>query len=579
MAVQMGVSLGIGDLEHALADGDADRVEAIAKLILASPRVADASPDADRLRLLVSLAEWLRDKGRPASAIALYEDAVEELRREQEPKPADIAAAFDGLAELLAETGQPDRAADVLKQALGLSRRQEGDASRAVQWRLDQQSVALNAAGRSTEGLVVKEDLKQIHILYGERELSSRRHTEGANFLPGASDGGFIPVEVFFATHREATGSSNPYRAYSGKLAELSFGKARMTVPLDRQPGELPTPPYWFRLQRQDASRHIVIEKVDGQKRDPFYRELSETVDGSERREILLFIHGFNNTMSDALMRTAQLAVDLEIDGAPVLYSWPSAGSKFFYGTDRNMATKDGIVREAADFVESLLPHDATRSLYLAAHSMGCELVSLVLKELTVRQPVRPHKPLKELVFAAPDVDGDSFRERVPAMISLASRVTVYCSEEDKPLEFMGWKVSDWRAGWSAAKLAGCGVEGIDTTSITGDWLGHADFASSAIDDLRAVIWLGLDPGRRRILLARETEHGAFWQHLDPVSLTPSVASFRDALKWLRRVGLERAMRTIPDLIAVYRNDAARREFVAQLSDTLTEFDRFHLPR
>jgi hypothetical protein len=209
---------------------------------------------------------------------------------------------------------------------------------------------------------------------------------------------------------------------------------------------------------------------------------------------------------------------------------------------------------------------------------MGCELVSLVLKELEARQPVRPHKPMKELVFAAPDVDGDSFRERVPAMISLAKRVTVYCSEEDKPLEFMGWKVTDWRAGWSAARLAGCGVEGIDTSSIAGDWLGHADFASSAIDDLRAVIWLGLDPGRRRILQMRETEHGAFWQHLDPASVSPSVASFRDALKWLRRVGLERAMRTIPDLIAVYRNDAARREIVAQLSDTLTEFDRFRLP-
>ena len=45
----------------------------------------------------------------------------------------------------------------------------------------------------------------------------------------------------------------------------------------------------------------------------------------------MVFIHGFNVPFEDAIYRTAQLAHDLDFDGAPILYSWPSRGTMLGY--------------------------------------------------------------------------------------------------------------------------------------------------------------------------------------------------------------------------------------------------------
>ncbi|MEZ5947226.1 MAG: alpha/beta hydrolase [Hyphomonas sp.] len=68
---------------------------------------------------------------------------------------------------------------------------------------------------------------------------------------------------------------------------------------------------------------------------DAFVKGVKLELAKSKRREIFVLIHGYNTKFSDGIERTAQLAVDLEIDGAPVFYSWPSAGSVFSYKADR----------------------------------------------------------------------------------------------------------------------------------------------------------------------------------------------------------------------------------------------------
>ena len=54
------------------------------------------------------------------------------------------------------------------------------------------------------------------------------------------------------------------------------------------------------------------------------------------RRETLVFVHGYNNTFSDAVYRFAQIRTDFGVTAPGVVYSWPSAGDPRGYAYDRD---------------------------------------------------------------------------------------------------------------------------------------------------------------------------------------------------------------------------------------------------
>ena len=69
-------------------------------------------------------------------------------------------------------------------------------------------------------------------------------------------------------------------------------------------------------------------------------------------REVLLFVHGYNNNFAEGVYRVAQFSHDLEIPGAVVHYAWPSAAKPLGYVYDRDSAlfARDGLERLIDDF-------------------------------------------------------------------------------------------------------------------------------------------------------------------------------------------------------------------------------------
>jgi len=58
------------------------------------------------------------------------------------------------------------------------------------------------------------------------------------------------------------------------------------------------------------------------------------------KREVLLYIHGYNVNHEDAIKRAAQLKYDLDFKGLVMVYSWPSKGTLWDYGHDEKMIEK-----------------------------------------------------------------------------------------------------------------------------------------------------------------------------------------------------------------------------------------------
>jgi esterase/lipase superfamily enzyme len=85
-------------------------------------------------------------------------------------------------------------------------------------------------------------------------------------------------------------------------------------------------------------------------------------------KNVLVFVHGFNNRFEDAVFRYAQIVHDSGASAVPVLFTWPSRGSVFAYGYDHESATYSRDALE--DGLRFLAKDPEVKEITVLAHSM-----------------------------------------------------------------------------------------------------------------------------------------------------------------------------------------------------------------
>lgn len=149
-------------------------------------------------------------------------------------------------------------------------------------------------------------------------------------------------------------------------------------------------------------------------------------------REAFVFIHGYNNTFTAGVYRTALIARDLEYPGPAILFSWPSQGDLEDYPADEESV--DYCVRHFTTFLRKVSAHSGAKRLQFFAHSMGSRALAEALQTL-----LHSHWPerelLKEVVLAAPDIPQQKFRDQIlPELVGRGPRMTLYASSRDVAL-------------------------------------------------------------------------------------------------------------------------------------------------
>jgi esterase/lipase superfamily enzyme len=253
--------------------------------------------------------------------------------------------------------------------------------------------------------------------------------------------------------------------------------------------------PSILRLEvRPDASKHVVLQSVEPLADDAFYSQLQDAVKASPRRELLVFIHGFNVSFDDAVRRTAQIAFDLKFSGAPVCYSWPSQGGILKYTVDETNAA--WTVPHLKQFLLSIVGRTGAESINLIAHSMGNRALTSALRDVALE--MRERKALFNQVILA----------------ATARQFTLYASSDDQALR-ASRKVHGYpRAGDSGDDLVVVnGIQTIDVSGIDTSFLGHSYYASNdaILADLHELVH-GAMPAARRSLLSPAVRDGLpYW--------------------------------------------------------------------
>jgi esterase/lipase superfamily enzyme len=123
-------------------------------------------------------------------------------------------------------------------------------------------------------------------------------------------------------------------------------------------------------------------------------------------------------------------------------------------------------------------------------------------------------RPLKQVVFAAPDVDADTFRRLASDLCGRATRFTLYASSTDHALQASKAVHGYLRAGESGEGLVVVdGVDTIDATAVDTSLMGHAYYGDnrSVLSDLFCLIRDGHGPDQRFGLSSQRVEPGRYW--------------------------------------------------------------------
>jgi len=296
--------------------------------------------------------------------------------------------------------------------------------------------------------------------------------------VPGASK-----VDMLVATTRERTNLAEMFSGARGP--SLRFANLTVSIPpaQARQVGEV----QWPRQVPGNPATEFVTLKADMIDRQQALAWFHRSLRSVPRRQVLVFIHGFNNRFEDAVFRFAQIVHDSDAPVVPILFTWPSRGSVLAYGYDRESTAYS---RNALETMLKAISRDpSVGAISILAHSMGNSLALETLRQMAIRDG-RVAPKIRNVLLAAPDVDVDLAREAIVDMGPRAQRpaFTLFVSQDDRALA-VSRRVWGSTARLGAinpdqepyrTQLEQANVTVLDLTKLkAGDALNHGKFAES----------------------------------------------------------------------------------------------------
>ena len=307
--------------------------------------------------------------------------------------------------------------------------------------------------------------------------------------IPVASVAGAKQHKIFIITTRE---DSEVVGALFSELRsdELGLASVEVSVPPTHKTGELARPKSLPPDPRTEfAIISPTIYETDRAIIASMNREFAKR--SAADRDILFFVHGYNNTTSEAILRLGQFVEDTGFTGVPVLFTWASAGkaSRYVYDLNSVLVARPKLIDAA-----TIVSRSQAREYHIFAHSMGGLLTMEAIVDAEQAGRFNQSGRLRNIVLASPDIDIDLFRSQMAQINTSFDRFHVLMAQDDAAL-----RVSRVIAGGvprvgasDLETLSELGVNAIDLSDVDDSSAGsHAKFAGSP--EIVQLIGLGLN--------------------------------------------------------------------------------------
>jgi esterase/lipase superfamily enzyme len=198
---------------------------------------------------------------------------------------------------------------------------------------------------------------------------------------------------------------------------------------------------------RSDLARHAEAKAA-------LQAEVQRRLAQAPKREVLLFVHGFNETFATAAYTAADLCHFLGREPVCALFTWPASSSgNFLTSYTTTTESAEFAVEHLKKTIRMLGTTPGVERVQILAHSRGTALTLRALAALALEAIVAGKDPAKlykidNLVLFSPDIDVDVAGQQLTSLASdpdlptpranvrliLNGRFTIYASPEDRAL-------------------------------------------------------------------------------------------------------------------------------------------------
>jgi len=294
-------------------------------------------------------------------------------------------------------------------------------------------------------------------------------------------------------------------------------------------------------------SRLPTIVQAHEKAKQALQDEIARRLAIAPRKEIVLFVHGYNYTFEDAALTMGELCHFLGRDFACAIFTWPAGGKRgLLFGYDFDSESSEYAVEDLVKTIRIVAGTPGVERIHLLAHSRGTDTLATALSELSVeayvlRRSFARQFKIGNVVLIAPDIDADVAVSKIFKVFSDPDlpfggtpdpgaaleptsefKLTLYVSPDDKALATSGWLFgsiarlgrinSEMFTPHEMKEMSTWGEVDIIQVRGTTDFFGHSYFESNPLvsADIIAMLRYGLkpnEPGRPLEQIA-----GPFWR-------------------------------------------------------------------
>ena len=185
--------------------------------------------------------------------------------------------------------------------------------------------------------------------------------------------------------------------------------------------------------------------------KEVFRHTLTEQLALTPRKEVFIYVHGFDNSFKDAAFVMAEFWHFLGRIGVPMIYTWP-AGYPGLFGYTYDRESSEFTIYHLRETLSFLASFPEVEKIHLIAHSRGTDVVIAAVRELTIAARAMGIDPkakfkIHNLVLAAPDLDVQVAVQRIAGdkLDYSVNRFTIYTSSADAAIGAATWLFSSPR--------------------------------------------------------------------------------------------------------------------------------------
>lgn len=200
--------------------------------------------------------------------------------------------------------------------------------------------------------------------------------------------------------------------------------KTELNVGTISETGRFPPTPYGVVATANGLRRTPAAIAAHEQASASLQAEIARRLAKADRKEVVVFIHGYGNSFDDAARSTGEICRSLQNEFVCIVLTWPAGGSGgFFFGYNIDRESSEFAVADFKKAIRIIAETKGVERLHLLAHSRGTDVLANVAQQLSIeayvsRSSMWQRYKIANAVFFAPDIDLDVASSKLFAWVS-----------------------------------------------------------------------------------------------------------------------------------------------------------------